>query len=132
MTAARPSWHACKGWPAAPAGGSGQRTAAGGSRTGGAGSSASGGPSAGYGAKVAARVKPNIVYPDAVSGNPRAEVRVRTAPDGTITSATISKSSGNAAWDEAVVRALHKTDKLPRDIDGKVPSDLVIGFRPQD
>jgi colicin import membrane protein len=107
-------------------------TAAGGSRTGGAGSSASGGPSAGYGAKVAARVKPNIVYPDAVSGNPRAEVRVRTAPDGTITSATISKSSGNAAWDEAVVRALHKTDKLPRDIDGKVPSDLVIGFRPQD
>ena len=81
---------------------------------------------------MAARVKPNIVYPDAVSGNPRAEVRVRTAPDGTITGATISKSSGNPAWDEAVVRALHKTDKLPRDIDGKVPSDLVIGFRPQD
>jgi colicin import membrane protein len=104
---------------------------AGGSKSGGSGSSA-GGPSAGYGAKVAARVKPNIVYPDAISGNPRAEVRVRTAPDGTITGATIAKSSGNKAWDDAVIRALQKTETLPRDIDGRVPSDLVIGFRPQD
>ena len=48
------------------------------------------------------------------------------------TGATIAKSSGNKAWDDAVIRALQKTETLPRDIDGRVPSDLVIGFRPQD
>ena len=114
-------------------GGSGGSDASGsgGSRTGGAGSG-SHGASAGYSAKVAARVRPNIVYPDAISGNPQAVVRVRAAPDGTITSAVISKSSGNKAWDDAVVRALEKTDKLPRDIDGRVPSPIVIQFRPRD
>jgi colicin import membrane protein len=42
------------------------------------------GPSGSYGGKVAAKVRPNIVYPDAIAGNPRAEVQVRAAPDGTI------------------------------------------------
>lgn len=94
--------------------------------------SSAGGPSRGYGAKVAAKVKPNIVYPDNIAGNPRAEVAVRTAPDGTITSVRITQSSGNSAWDQAVVRALHKTDTLPRDVDGRVPDALTIGFRPKD
>ncbi|MBU6466107.1 MAG: cell envelope integrity protein TolA, partial [Burkholderiales bacterium] len=90
------------------------------------------GPSGGYGGRVAAKVKPNIVYPDAVSGNPRAEVEVHTSPDGTILSTRLTKSSGNAAWDDAVLRALQKTASLPRDVDGRVPPSLVIGFRPQD
>jgi len=81
---------------------------------------------------VAAKVKPNIVYPDVVSGNPRAEVRVRAAPDGTITSVQLVKSSGNKAWDDAVVRALHKTETLPKDTNGTVPSEFNFGFRPQD
>ena len=90
------------------------------------------GPSGSYGGKVAAKVKPNIVYPDAVSGNPRTEVEVRAAPDGTIVGTRILQSSGNKAWDDAVVRALQKTESLPRDVDGRVPSSLVIGFRPKD
>ena len=90
------------------------------------------GPSGGYGGKVAAKVKPNIVYPDAISGNPRAEIEVRAAPDGTIVGRRILQSSGNKAWDDAVLRALDKTETLPRDVDGRVPSSLVIGFRPQD
>ena len=90
------------------------------------------GPSGSYGGKVAAKVKPNIVYPDAVSGNPRTEVEVRAAPDGTIVGTRILQSSGNKAWDDAVVRALQKTEALPRDVDGRVPSSLVIGFRPKD
>ena len=90
------------------------------------------GPSGGYGSRVAAKVKPNIVYPDAVSGNPRAEVEVRAAPDGTIVSTRLKQSSGNKSWDDAVLRALEKTDTLPRDVDGRVPSTLVIGFRPKD
>ena len=90
------------------------------------------GPSAGYGGKVAAKVKPNIVYPDTVTGNPRAEVEVRAAPDGTIVAVRLTKTSGNRAWDDAVLRALAKTETLPRDVDGRVPSSLVIGFRPKD
>lgn len=90
------------------------------------------GPSGGYGGRVAAKVKPNIVYPDAINGNPRAEVEVRAAPDGTITGVRLTQSSGNKAWDDAVVRALQKTETLPRDVDGRVPSALVIGFKPKD
>ncbi|WP_300653341.1 cell envelope integrity protein TolA [Hydrogenophaga sp.] len=92
----------------------------------------SSGPTPGYGAKVAARIKPNVVFTDVAPGNPRAEVEVRTAPDGTITSRKLTKSSGNAAWDEAVLRAIDRTNSLPRDTDGRVPSSLVIGLRPLD
>ena len=51
-------------------------------------------PSGSYGGKVAAKVKPNIVYPDAISGNPRAEVEVRLSPDGTIVGKRLVQSSG--------------------------------------
>ncbi len=92
----------------------------------------SAGPSGSYGGKVAAKVKPNIVYPDAISGNPRAEVEVRLSPDGTIVGKRLVQSSGSKAWDDAVLRALDKTETLPRDTDGRVPPSLTIGFRPQD
>jgi colicin import membrane protein len=72
------------------------------------------------------------VYPDAISGNPRAEVEVRLSPDGTIVGKRLVQSSGNKAWDDAVLRALDKTETLPRDVDGRVPPSLTIGFRPQD
>lgn len=92
----------------------------------------SSGPTPGYGAKVAARIKPNIVFTDVAPGNPRAEVEVRTSPDGTITSRKLVKSSGNAAWDEAVLRAIDRTVTLPKDTDGRVPSSFEIGLRPLD
>lgn len=92
----------------------------------------SAGPSGGYGGRVAAKVRPNIVYPDLISGNPRAEVEVRLSPDGTIVGKRLVQSSGNKAWDDAVLRALDKTETLPRDVDGRVPASLTIGFRPQD
>lgn len=92
----------------------------------------SAGPSAGYGARVAARIKPNVVFTETVTGNPRAEVEVRTLPDGTIASRRIVKSSGNTDWDEAVLKAIDRTATLPRDTDGRVPSSLIIGLRPLD
>jgi colicin import membrane protein len=92
----------------------------------------SSGPSPGYAGRVAARIKPNVVFTDVAPGNPRAEVEVRTLPDGTITSSKLVKSSGNAAWDEAVLRAIDRTVSLPRDNDGRVPPALIIGLRPQD
>ena len=92
----------------------------------------SSGPSSSYAGRVAARVKPNIVFTDEITGNPRAEIEVRTAPDGTIVGQRILKSSGVKAWDDAVLKAVIKTEVLPRDTDGRVPSPLIIDFRPRD
>jgi len=92
----------------------------------------SSGPSASYGGRIKARVRPNIIYTDAPSGNPVAEVEVRTAPDGTIIARKLLKPSGDSDWDNAVLRAIDKTETLPRDTDGRVPSVLVISFKPRE
>lgn len=89
------------------------------------------GPSESYAGRVQARVRPHIVFTDDVSGNPKAEVEVKMAPDGTITSAKIVKSSGVRSWDQAVLRALDKTEVLPRDVDGRVHTPLIIEFKPK-
>lgn len=94
--------------------------------------SVSSGPSASYAGRVAARIKPNVVLADPVSGNPRAEVEVRADAEGKIISRRLIKSSGDSTWDQAVLRAIDRTGTLPRDTDGKVPSPLIIGLRPQD
>ena len=90
------------------------------------------GPSPSYAGRIRARIKPNIVLSEEISGNPVAEVEVRAAPDGTIVGRKLIKSSGVANWDEAVLKAIDKTEILPRDTDGRVPSPLVISFRPKD
>ncbi len=93
----------------------------------------SSGPSDSYGGRIRARVKPNITFdPSSVSGNPAAEVEVRCAPDGTIVGKKLVKSSGNAAWDNAVLKAIDKTEVLPRDTDGRVHSPLLLVFKPND
>lgn len=92
----------------------------------------SAGPSASYAGRIVARVRPNIVFTENIAGNPSAEVEVRSAPDGTIVGTRLAKSSGNKAWDEAVIKALIKTEVLPRDTDGRVPSPMIISFRPRD
>jgi colicin import membrane protein len=103
--------------------------------TGGEGNAArSSGPSGSYGGKVAAAVRPNVVFPEAelVNGNPGAEFDVRLAPDGTIVGTpTLVKTSGLPNWDEAALRALQKTEKLPRDVDGTVPPRLIVTLRPK-
>jgi len=93
------------------------------------------GPSASYAGRIKGRVKPNIVFTDEINslpGNPVAEVELRVAPDGTIVGRRILKSSGVKEWDETVLRAIDKTEVLPRDVDGRVPSSMVIAFRPKD
>jgi colicin import membrane protein len=90
------------------------------------------GPSAGYAGRIKARIKPNIVFADSVNGNPLATVEVRLAPDGTIINKRLVKSSGVPAWDDAVLRAIDKTEVLPRDTDGRVPPPFEIDFRPRD
>ena len=92
----------------------------------------SSGPTSGYGGKVRAKVKPNIVFTEAVDGNPKAEVEVRSALDGTITSQRLIKSSGNKAWDDAVIKAIVRTESMPRDTDGRVPPVMILEFRVRD
>lgn len=90
------------------------------------------GPSDSYGGRIRARIKPNITFTEDVASNASADVEVRCAPDGTIVGKKLIKSSGNAAWDNAVLKAIDKTEILPRDIDGRIHSPLVISFRPKD
>ena len=90
------------------------------------------GPSGSYGGKVRAKVKPNVVFTDDIAGNPTAEVEVRTTSDGTIISQKLLKSSGNKAWDDAVLKAIVRTETMPRDIDGRIPTPMILEFRPKD
>lgn len=90
------------------------------------------GPSAAYGGRIKARIKPNIVFPDSIDGNPEAVVEVHCSPDGTIVSRKLTKSSGMKEWDDAVLRAIDKTEILPRDTDGTIPSPMLISFKPRE
>jgi colicin import membrane protein len=93
----------------------------------------SSGPSSGYGARIKARVKPNLVFTSTVTGNPKVTLEIKMAPDGTILGRPrVLKSSGNREWDEAVVRAFEKTETLPRDADGRVHSPLEVGWSVND
>ena len=92
----------------------------------------SAGPSANWAGRVKARIKPNITFFDEAPANAVATVEVRLAPDGSIVGQRLVKSSGIKSWDEAVMRAVEKTEVLPRETDGRVPSSFEIDFRPRD
>ena len=92
----------------------------------------SSGPSSSYAGRVIAAVRPNIVFTETLSNNPTAEVEVRTLPDGTVASRRIVKSSGVPHWDEAVLKALDRTARLPLDVGGRVYNPLIIEFRPKE
>jgi colicin import membrane protein len=92
----------------------------------------SSGPSSGYAGRVQARIRPNIIYQQDFPASLRTDVEVRAAPDGTITGRRVVKSSGNSAWDDAALRAIDRTGSLPRDVDGRVPSPLILSMRPLD
>ena len=76
---------------------------------------------------VNAAIRPNVLLTEDIPGNPKAEVEVRCAPDGTVISRRLARSSGNAAWDKAALAAIDRTGKLPRDVDGRVPSPMILG-----
>lgn len=87
-------------------------------------------PSATYAGRIRARVLPNIVYSGARDLSIVAEVEVRVAPDGKIMNSRLVKSSGNPDWDQAVQRALTRTDILPADTDGRIPPVMILSFDP--
>jgi colicin import membrane protein len=92
----------------------------------------SAGPSADYLGRIKGRIRPNVSFPDTLPGNPAVEIDIRLAPDGRIVSSRIVKRSGVPEWDEAVLRAIERTEVLPRDESGKVPPAMTIVYRPRD
>ena len=84
-----------------------------------------------------AAIRPNIVYTDLSDINHETEVFVTARPDGRITAIRITRSSGSRVWDDAVVRALERTERLPPDLNGQVPAQitkegLLVTLRPRD
>ena len=55
-------------------------------------------------------------------GTKQTIIQVRLAPDGAILSRTMTSSSGDNAWDQAVLSAIDATQSLPKDDDGKLPT----------
>lgn len=89
----------------------------------------SSGPSSSYAGRIAALIKRNTRFVETVPGDPPVEVEIRLAPDGTIVGQRIKKSSGNAARDDAVLRGIQATERLPRDVDGRIHTPIIISVR---
>jgi colicin import membrane protein len=82
--------------------------------------------------RLAALVRSNLVFTGNVPDSAVAEVEVRAAASGTVLARRLVKSSGHADWDEAVLRAIDRTGRLPRDTDGRVPPVIIIAFKPRE
>jgi len=85
--------------------------------------------------RIRSRIRGFVVLPPDLAGNPEAEFDVVVLPGGEVLSVKLVKSSGVAAYDNAVERAILKAQPLP------VPSDpaafarfrnLHLKFRPNE
>lgn len=86
-----------------------------------------------YKAKIQNKITRNIVMPPGVPDNALAVFRVTLLPGGAVLSADLEKSSGNAAYDNAVERAILKSDPLPLPPDPALFKDFRVfklKFRP--
>lgn len=86
-----------------------------------------------YKAKIIAKIRRNIVKPPDVRDDARAEFSVTLLPGGTVLSANLRKSSGNPAYDNAVERAILKSQPLPLPADVSMFNkfrELKLVFKP--
>lgn len=81
--------------------------------------------------KIKLKVGGNVIAPPGLNGNPEAEFAVSLLPDGGLIEVKLKKSSGNKALDEAIERAIRKSDPLPRPDDpGVFQRELNLKIRP--
>jgi colicin import membrane protein len=66
-----------------------------------------------YKARILAKIRRNIVMPQDLPGNPVVEFDVTVLPGGDILDVRLRKSSGFAAFDSAVERAIALSRPLP-------------------
>jgi len=83
--------------------------------------------------KIISKIRRNIVMPPDVVDDARAEFSVTLLPGGTVLSARLTRSSGNAAYDNAVERAILKSQPLPLPADAALFNrfrELKLVFKP--
>lgn len=86
-----------------------------------------------YIARIQAKVRSNWILPQDIQGNPEAIFDVVQLPTGEVLSTRLAKSSGNAAYDAAVERAILKSSPLPLPASRELFSrELKLTFRPHD
>ena len=84
---------------------------------------------------ISAKVRGNTRLPDNLKGNPEVRCLVRLLPTGEVQTVRVTQSSGNAAFDEAVVRAIEISSPLPlpddRDARAAFVPELSFVHRPK-
>ncbi len=84
---------------------------------------------------ISATVRGNTRLPDNLTGNPEVRCLVKLLPTGEVQNVRVTKTSGNAAYDEAVVRAIEKSSPLPlpadRDARAAFVPELSFVHRPK-
>ena len=86
-----------------------------------------------YTGKISGKIRHNIVMPPNVADDARAEFSVTVLPGGTVLPPRLLKSSGNVAYDNAVERAILKSQPLPLPADAGLFNrfrELRLGFKP--
>ena len=89
---------------------------------------------AGYAAKVGGKIRSNTVFnvPEELANNPAVEYAVDLLPDGSVRSIRKIKGSGVPGFDEAVKRAIDKSQPFPPDNSGRAPSGFTVSHKPKD
>jgi colicin import membrane protein len=88
-----------------------------------------------YKRRVSERIKRFIVLPPNIQGNPEAQFEVVQIPGGEVLSVKLKRSSGVAAYDGAVERAILKAQPLPPPPDParfNEVRELELKFRPKE
>ncbi len=87
-----------------------------------------------YAARVAQRIRGNTVFaiPPDLNGNPRVLFRVDLDPAGYVLNVHKLSGSGLVNFDDAVERAIRKSEPYPSDASGKPPRVLDVQQRPKD
>ena len=77
----------------------------------------------GIGIKSDVGTRANITFnADSFKGNKQTIIQVKLAPDGAILTRVMTSSSGDNAWDQAVLSAIDATQSLPKDDNGQFPT----------
>lgn len=83
--------------------------------------------------KISSKIRRNIVMPPDVANDAQAIFAVTLLPGGTVLSTRLAQSSGNAAYDNAVERAILKAQPLPLPADASLFNrfrELKLKFKP--
>jgi colicin import membrane protein len=88
---------------------------------------------AGYSAKLKACVQPKLNYNDTLGDNPVVVLTVTlNQSSGKPSDPVVTRRSGNAAFDNAVVNAILRCDKFPEPASGDYPPSLSVTYRLND